>query len=189
MVEDEFANSVQCLFTAVDCAEDGFDVELLSSGEKAMIALFLPFLGARAERALDEPSPSSAPAVPLTVMIDEVDQHVHPLLQLQVLQYLRDRARENVAQFIVTIHSPTLLEVTTDDELYLLSPAALRPGEKQLTRLSTDQERLALARELTGSTHLLTRAKPVVFVEGEPDRRGVASDARLITQLLPQTAT
>jgi hypothetical protein len=127
--------------------------------------------------------------VPLTVLIDEVDQHLHPILQRQVLEYLRNLARQDAAQFIVTTHSPTLLDAVTDDELYLLSPAALRPGENQLTRLTTSQERLEAARELTGSTHLLTRGKPIVFVEGEPDRRGVSSDAHLIGLLLPQTAT
>jgi hypothetical protein len=106
-----------------------------------------------------------------------------------VLRYLRDRAQEGVAQFIVTTHSPTLLDAATDDELYLLSPAAICPGGNQLTRLTTSHDRLEAARELTGSTHLLTRAKPIVFVEGEPDRPGVSSDAHLITLLLPQTAT
>lgn len=188
VVEDESRNTVQCLFRSSAGGEDEFDLELLSSGEKATIALFLPFLGARTQQQR-EPSSTSAPAVPLTVLIDEVDQHLHPLLQLQVLQYLRERAAERAAQFIVTTHSPTLLDAVTEEELYLLSPASLRPGENQLTRLTTSQERLELARELTGSTHLLTRAKPIVFVEGEPDRRGVASDAHLIRQLLPQTAT
>ena len=172
------------MFRAVDGT--GRSTSTLSSGEKATIALFLPFLEARADL---DPTPSWAPAVPLTVLIDDIDRILHPLLQLQVLQYLRDQATEGVAQFIVTTHSPTLLDAVTDDELYLLSPARLRPGENQLTRLTSTHERLEVARELTGSTHLLTRAKPIVFVEGEPDRRGVSSDAHLIRLLLPQTVT
>lgn len=190
VVDAPSLGTVQCLFGAADETGDGFDLEQLSSGEKATIALLLPFLEARTEQAHVEPeADSSAPAVALTVLIDEVDQHLHPILQLQVLQYLRDRAREGVAQFIITTHSPTLLDAATDDELYLLSPAELRPGENQLTRLASNHDRLEAARELTGSTHLLTRAKPIVFVEGEPDRRGGSSDAQLITRLLPQTAT
>ncbi|WP_420123483.1 AAA family ATPase [Nakamurella sp.] len=189
VTENESGNSVQCLFATVDGTGDAFDIELLSSGEKTMIALFLPFLETRAQAQAEPATDSSAPAVPLTVLIDEVDQHLHPLLQLQVLQYLRDQARSGVAQFIVTTHSPALLDAATDDELFLLSPAALCPGGNQLTRLATSHDRLEAARELTGSTHLLTRAKPIVFVEGEPDGRRGVSDVHLISQLLPQTAT
>ena len=180
---------VQCLFEATDGTGSEFELEQLSSGEKATIALLIPFLQAASEEPSAPSLPGTPNLVPLTVLIDEVDQHLHPLLQLQVLQYLRDRAAEGAAQFIVTTHSPALLDAVTDDELYLLSPPGLRPGENQLTRLTTKHERLEVARELTGSTHLLTRAKPIVFVEGESDRPGVSSDAHLITLLLPQTAT
>ena len=51
----------------------------------------------------------------------------------------------------------------TDDELYLVSPASISP-DNQLSRLTTSQERLEIARGITGSTHLLTRAKPIVFL-------------------------
>lgn len=70
--------------------------------------------------------------------------------------------------------------------MWLLSPAALRP-DNQFSRLTTSQERLEVARTITGSTHLLTRAKPIVFVEGEGEGTRVAGDARLVTTLLPQT--
>jgi hypothetical protein len=120
------------------------------------------------------------------MLLDEPEIHLHPLLQLQVLQYLRDLAARGAAQFIISTHSTTLLDALTDDELYLVSPAALSP-DNQLSRLTTSQERLEVAREITGSTHLLTRAKPIVFIEGEAERSGLSSDARVVTSLLPQT--
>lgn len=182
-VVDTDIYNIQCLFRPTGSAGPQFDIDELSSGEKAAIALLLPLVERQAEQLIT-PS-ASAPGVPLTMLLDEPDLHLHPLLQLQVLQYLRDLAAEGTAQFIISTHSPTLLDALTDDELYLVSPAGLRP-DNQLSRLTTSQERLEVAREITGSTHLLTRAKPIVFVEGESDRAGVSSDAQLITQLLPE---
>lgn len=41
---------------------------------------------------------------------------------------------------------------------------------------------------LTGATHLLTRGKPIVFVEGEPDVGSTATDERLLRLLAPSTS-
>lgn len=178
-------NNIQCLFRAAGTSGPDFDIDELSSGEKAAVALLLPFVERQAEQLIT-PAPVAPGVVPLTMLLDEVEIHLHPLLQLQVLEYLRQLAAEGAAQFILTTHSTTLLDALSDDELWLLSPASLRP-DNQLSRLTTNQERLEVARTLTGSTHLLTRAKPIVFVEGEPERPGVTSDARLTTLLLPET--
>lgn len=184
-VDDSLEENIRCHFRSVDEPEQVFDIDELSSGEKAAIALLLPLVERRAE-LLVEPTSAAAGVVPLTMLLDEPEIHLHPLLQLQVLQYLRGLAARGTAQFILSTHSPTLLDALSDDELYLLSPAALS-AENQLSRLTTSQERLEVAREITGSTHLLTRAKPIVFVEGEEERSGLNSDARLVATLLPET--
>lgn len=103
------------------------------------------------------------------MLLDEPELHLHPLLQLQMLEYLREQAYQGAAQFVLTTHSTTLLDALTEKELWLLSLASLRP-HNQLAQLSTSAERLEVARTLTGSTHLLTRAKPIVFVEGEGEK-------------------
>lgn len=184
-VDDSNENDIQILFQPAGEQGPVFDIDQLSSGEKAAIALLLPLV----ERQTDQ---LAAPAwidpgiVSLTMLLDEPEIHLHPLLQLQVLQYMRTLAAEGAAQFILSTHSPTLLDALDDDELYLVSPATLRP-DNQLSRLTTSHERLEVARELTGSTHLLTRAKPIVFLEGEEERSGISSDTRLVSSLLPDT--
>lgn len=182
VVDQPDQSAVRCLFSAPGTGAE-FDIDHLSSGEKAAVGLLFPLVEEQAAQLADD-----QPAAPPTLLIDEVEQHLHPGLQLQVLHYLRRKAAEGAAQFILTTHSPTLLDALADDELYLLAPATAQPGENQLARLTTSHERLELARELTGSTHLLTRAKPILFVEGEPDRPGVSSDAGLLTQLVPSVA-
>lgn len=195
-VDDSEPTRIRVGFTPAGRAEPWFDLDDLSSGEKAAIALLLPLVESQAEQ-LERDTKQGAVAstgspelqiVPLTMLLDEPEIHLHPLLQLQVLRYLRTLAAEGTAQFIMSTHSTTLLDALDDDELYLVSPADIAPGN-QLSRLTTSQERLEVAREITGSTHLLTRAKPVVFLEGETERAGVSSDVRLITSLLPATAS
>lgn len=145
----------------------------------------LPLIERQAD-LLVTPKPPTVGVVPLTMLLDEPEIHLHPLLQLQVLQYMRELAAGGVAQFILSTQSTTLLDELTDDELYLVSPASLAP-DNQLIRLTTSHERLEVARSITGSTHLLTRSKPIVFVEGESERPGLSNDVRLITNALPQT--
>lgn len=183
-VSDEDPHNIQCRFRPAGAAGPVFDIDELSSGEKAALALLLPFVERQAEQLIT-PTHVAPGVVPLTMLLDEPEIHLHPLLQLQVLHYLRSLAAVGNAQFILATQSPTLLDELTDEELYLLSPASLRP-DNQLSRLTTSDERLEVARSLTGATHMLTRAKPIVFIEGESERRGVSSDAQLVKLLRPQ---
>lgn len=177
---------IRCLFQPAGTTDSSaFDIDDLSAGEKAAIALMLPFVEQQADQLVTPPETDQG-VVPITLLMDEPEIHLHPLLQLQVLEYLRELAAEGTAQFIFTTHSPTLLDALSDDELYLVSPAAISP-DNQVSRLTTSHERLEVAREITGSTHLLTRGKPIVFLEGEVERAGVSSDARMVAQLLPDT--
>lgn len=184
-VTEHSSDNIQCLFRPAGTDGPDFDIDELSSGEKAAIALLLPLVERQATQ-MTTPADVAPGVVPLTMLLDEPEIHLHPLLQLQVLNYIRQLAAEGAAQFILTTQSPTLLDALTDDELWLLSPASLCP-DNQLSRLTTNGERLEVARALTGSTHMLTRSKPIVFVEGEAERAGVASDARLIATLIPAT--
>ena len=54
-------------------------------------------------------------------------------------------------------------------------------------QLTNSREHLEVARVLTGATHLLTRGKPIVFVEGEPDVGSSVTDERLMRLITPQT--
>lgn len=185
-VDDSQTENIRALFKSTTTAGPEFDIDDLSSGEKAALALLLPFVEQQAEvLATSAPDPD---VVPITMLMDEIEIHLHPTLQLQVLEYIRRLARRRVAQFIVTTHSNTILDELNNDELWLLSA----PGPEstnQLRPLATDDERLEVARSLTGSTHALTRSKPIVFVEGESDKRGGASDTRLIRLMIPAART
>jgi predicted ATPase len=94
--------------------KDGTQLRLdqLSDGERNLIAL----TGDLARRmALSDPQSPSPRELEGVVMIDEIEQHLHPGLQREVLPRLR-RAFPN-AQFIVTTHSPQVLSTAPRDAI------------------------------------------------------------------------
>jgi len=179
---------IKCYFRRADGATTALvDIDDLSSGEKAVIALFLPFVEVQIETLITG-SRKQESAVP-TFLIDEPDIHLHPTLQVSLLAYMRSLADADAAQFIVATHSPAMLDALEDDELFVLAPTdAVGTDGNQFVRVSSSQERLEAMRSLTGATHLITRCRPIVFVEGGLPGETVISDQRLMDILLPTTA-
>jgi len=187
-VEDSDPANIRVLIKSTEMSEEAspFDIDNLSSGEKAAIALFLPIVERQVRSLVEEDEELSTDTVPLTFLIDEPEIHLHPLLQLNVLAYMRDLSERDQVQFIFTTQSPALLDALEPGELFQLNPASLSP-ENQFVRLSDSLEHLEAARRITGSTHLLTRSKPIVFIEGERDAGTAATDERLVKLLAPET--
>jgi len=188
-INDTNTNDIKCEFRpAGNSVVAPFDIDELSSGEKAAIALFLPFVEREVSVLAGEKEKSDRDEiVPVTVLMDEPELHLHALLQLNVLEYMRRLAQEGRAQFIFTVHSPSLLDALTPDELFLLVPSTLA-ADNQLNRLVDSCERLEAVRAVTGSTHMLTRCKPIVFIEGELDDGARATDERIMKLLMPEAA-
>ena len=87
-------------------------LDQLSDGERNLIAL----TGELARRmAIAAPQSESPRELESVVLIDEIEQHLHPGLQREVLPRLR-RAFPNV-QFIVTTHSPQVLSTAPRDAI------------------------------------------------------------------------
>lgn len=188
-VDSDDQMNQRCLFEKLDLPTSvQIDIDDLSSGEKAIIALFLPFVESQIERLLTISTGATGASEPKPVaIIDEPELHLHPVLQTALLAYVRELARQDEAQFIIATHSTTLMDGLEEDELYLLAPPATVGEENQLSKLTTTHERLELVRELTGSTYVVTRCRPIVFLEGEqPATKGV-SDQRIIEMLIPES--
>jgi hypothetical protein len=80
--------NIRCLFKRTDNASSlGIDIDDLSSGERSVISMFLPFIESELDtglKALEASVANSQPPVPddRVVLIDEPELHLHPLLQL-----------------------------------------------------------------------------------------------------------
>lgn len=166
------------------------DLDELSSGEKSIIQMFYPLVERDIKSLVREidTGPQSLDRPELCVLIDEPELHLHPNLQLKVLDYLRVLTSRQRTQVIVATHSPTIVEGATFEELFLLRPIELvQPEDNQLVRIAQDEERLAALRTLFGSTQNLTSLQPVIVVEGTGDDSSghTVADRRLYRALHP----
>lgn len=92
------------------------DVRQLSDGERSMLALVLDLAQrlSQANPGLDDPVRDGA----AVVLIDELDMHMHPLWQRQVMSLLRGTFPS--CQFVATTHSPQIIGETQPDRIILL---------------------------------------------------------------------
>ncbi len=181
-VDDSNINEVRVLWRT---HEDGVLVDLddLSSGEKAVIQMLYPLIEYRIARILDDirGTVGGAGRSEIAVLIDEPELHLHPNLQIKVIDYFRELSATEAVQFILVTQSPIIVEYASADELFVLRPKELvASGENQLRRVADDDKLLAYIRSVFGTTSNLTALQPVVVVEGEnnddvkravPDRR------------------
>lgn len=150
------------------------DLDELSSGEKAIIQMGFPLVEHRIRAAIERLKGAADTSTwnEVTVLIDEPEIHLHPNLQMKLLDYLRGVAAEEGTQVIITTQSPTIVEHATFEELFLLRPVELvLPGENQLIPVATDEERLTFLRNTFGTTSNLTAMQPVVLAEGVSDEK------------------
>ncbi len=87
----------------------------LGYGYRTMIAWVVDLAARMIERYPESPDPLAESAV---VLVDEIDLHLHPKWQRTVIAYLTERFPNT--QFIVTSHSPLIVQSAADANLALL---------------------------------------------------------------------
>jgi predicted ATPase len=90
-------------------------LEKLSLGYKTLIAWTVDLAGRFFEQYPKTKNPLAQPAV---VLVDEIDLHLHPKWQRKLIQYLSDIFPKT--QFIVTAHSPLIVQAAQDANLVVL---------------------------------------------------------------------
>jgi predicted ATP-binding protein involved in virulence len=87
----------------------------LGFGYQTVIAWMVDFTSRMIERYPDSRDPLAEPAV---VLVDEIDLHLHPRWQRQLIGYLSQRFPNT--QFIATAHSPLIVQAATSANLAVL---------------------------------------------------------------------
>ena len=87
----------------------------LSHGYQTLIAWMVDFASRMVDRYPDSPDPLAEPAV---VLVDEIDLHLHPTWQRELIGYLTERFPNT--QFIATAHSPLIVQAASDANIALL---------------------------------------------------------------------
>lgn len=93
------------------------DVRLhqLSLGYKTLIAWMVDFAKGLLDRYPDSENPLAEPAV---CLVDEIDLHLHPKFQRNIITFLTETFTNT--QFIVTAHSPLIVQSAEDANIILL---------------------------------------------------------------------
>jgi predicted ATP-binding protein involved in virulence len=96
--------------------EDGWiPMRRLSLGYRTMIAWMVDLASRLCERYPNSKDPLAEPAV---VLIDEIDLHLHPSWQRTLLKHLTERFPNT--QFIVTAHSPLVIQAAPEARIVVL---------------------------------------------------------------------
>lgn len=109
--DDNFNNRI--LFTTKD---GKFHFEDLGYGYQCMLAWVFDFCKRMYDRYPNSENPLAEPAV---VLIDEIDLHLHPKWQRGLIRALSDTFPNT--QFIVSTHSPIIIQSLSDVNLYILN--------------------------------------------------------------------
>jgi predicted ATPase len=80
----------------------------LGYGYRTLITWMVDLASRMADRYPDSQDPLAEPAV---VLVDEIDLHLHPRWQRELIRYLTDRFPNT--QFIVTAHSPLIVQAAS----------------------------------------------------------------------------
>ncbi len=87
----------------------------LSLGYKTLLAWISDLAKGLVEKYVDSDNPLAEPAI---CLVDEIDLHMHPKMQRSVVKFLRETFPQT--QFIVTAHSPLIVQSEEDTNVILL---------------------------------------------------------------------
>jgi hypothetical protein len=143
----------------------------LGCGYQTLVAWMVDLASRMAERYPDSPDPLAEPAI---VLVDEIDLHLHPRWQRELIGHLTKRFPNT--QFIVTAHSPLVVQAAEGANLAVLR----REGDQVVIDNDVDMIRnWRIDQIYTSELFGLPSARPPQFDELMKRREQLLSKAKL----------
>jgi putative ATP-dependent endonuclease of OLD family len=106
------------------------------------------------------------------LLVEEPEAHLHPQLQMKLLQFINSRAKTEAnpdgVQCILTTHSPNISSKADPSEIVLLSRGSAWPFRSRETELA-EEDYVYLRKFLDVTKANVFFAKALVFVEGDAE--------------------
>lgn len=99
-------------------------IDQLSLGYRTMIAWVVDLARRLFDRYPESDNPLAEPAV---CLVDEIDLHLHPKWQRRIIDFLSERFPNT--QFIVTAHSPLVVQAAQDANIALMKRVEVEDGD------------------------------------------------------------
>ena len=115
---------------------------------------------------------------PRIILVDEPDAHLHPDLQCKIGAILRDFAQHNDAQLFIATHSPEIIDVYDNKEVFLIDNS--RP---RITAIGQDNDFINILFKkgiLTSSSLTNLAVKPNCFVYEDENDKYIKKIAQLL---------
>lgn len=146
----------------------------LSLGYKTLIAWIVDFASRMFDRYPDSPNPLAEPAV---CLVDEIDLHLHPTWQRKLIGYLTELFPNT--QFIVTAHSPLVVQAATDANIVVLR----REGDHVVIDNSVESLKgWSVDQILTSDLYGLVSERPPEYDDVLAERQRILSKSELTTK-------
>jgi predicted ATP-binding protein involved in virulence len=151
-------------------------IDQLSLGYRTMIAWVVDLARRLFKRYSESDNPLAEPAV---CLVDEIDLHLHPKWQRKIIDFLSERFPNT--QFIVTAHSPLVVQAAQDANVALLKRVEVEDGDDYV-EIHNDMEpvgNLRVDQILTSDLYGLESARPPQLDDLLEERRKILEQSEL----------
>jgi len=151
-------------------------IDQLSLGYRTMIAWVVDLARRLFDRYPDSDNPLAEPAV---CLVDEIDLHLHPKWQRKIIDFLSERFPNT--QFIVTAHSPLVVQAAEDANIALLKRVKVDDGDDYV-EIHNDMEpvgNLRVDQILTSDLYGLESARPPRLDDLMEERQKILAKSEL----------
>ncbi|GAA4866989.1 hypothetical protein GCM10023310_53330 [Paenibacillus vulneris] len=145
------------------------ELDYLSSGEKAVLALFLEIYRIKAMNSI--------------IILDEPELHLNQSVESRIIPHIMNNIVSDNNQVFVVSHSTGILSTAPSENIFRIT-SSKSEEENQFVSISSEQDRIDTLRSVVGNLGIFTTSNVFVFLEGTSSNKSI--DKLILDTLFPQ---